>query len=266
MFGLAARPAIKLNSWDKAPDSPPLHPRLRRVRRAADASRAGADAETLEAVRADWQARLTRVQARAEAMLAGRGPHARGPPIVAGPTFALKVYRAADRPEPTHRARRLRSRVRQGKEDPAPAGRTSGPCLGAAPRRRAGLAARRQRRREPVAAAPDRRAAGRAARPGVLVTSGTRTSAELLAQRLPERRLHQYVPIDAPGRGPAVHSTTGARTSASSSRASFGRTCCWPPRRGGVRHGAAVGQAVGRQLRAGRRLPRRRGRCWAAST
>ena len=33
----------------------------------------------------------------------------------------------------------------------------------------------------------------------VLVTSGTRTSAELLARRLPAGVLHQYAPIDAPG-------------------------------------------------------------------
>jgi 3-deoxy-D-manno-octulosonic-acid transferase len=33
----------------------------------------------------------------------------------------------------------------------------------------------------------------------VLVTSGTRTSAELLGRRLPEGVIHQYAPIDAPG-------------------------------------------------------------------
>ena len=33
----------------------------------------------------------------------------------------------------------------------------------------------------------------------ILVTSGTRTSAELLAQRLPEGVIHQYAPIDGPG-------------------------------------------------------------------
>jgi len=33
----------------------------------------------------------------------------------------------------------------------------------------------------------------------LLVTSGTRTSAELLARRLPEGVIHQYAPVDAPG-------------------------------------------------------------------
>ncbi len=39
------------------------------------------------------------------------------------------------------------------------------------------------------------------ARPGLtlLLTSGTRTSAELLAKRLPPGAIHQYAPIDAPG-------------------------------------------------------------------
>ncbi|WP_374656623.1 3-deoxy-D-manno-octulosonic acid transferase [Phenylobacterium sp.] len=39
------------------------------------------------------------------------------------------------------------------------------------------------------------------AKPGrtLLVTSGTRTSAELLAKRLPAGAIHQYAPIDAPG-------------------------------------------------------------------
>ncbi|WP_454718734.1 3-deoxy-D-manno-octulosonic acid transferase [Caulobacter segnis] len=41
----------------------------------------------------------------------------------------------------------------------------------------------------------------RAERPevGVLVTSGTTTSAALLAKRLPAGAIHQYVPVDAPG-------------------------------------------------------------------
>lgn len=41
----------------------------------------------------------------------------------------------------------------------------------------------------------------RARRPdlGLLVTSGTRTSAELLARRLPSGVRHQYVPVDTPG-------------------------------------------------------------------
>ena len=41
----------------------------------------------------------------------------------------------------------------------------------------------------------------RAERPGlaILVTTGTRTAAELLGQRLPAGAIHQYAPIDTPG-------------------------------------------------------------------
>src|SRR5579862_2382079 len=41
----------------------------------------------------------------------------------------------------------------------------------------------------------------RAGRPGlnVLVTSGTVTSAEVLAKRLPAGVIHQFAPVDAPG-------------------------------------------------------------------
>ena len=69
LFGLAARPTLTLKSWDKTRiplpfsrgcvvfEGPLIIPR-------------GADAETIEAARLDWQTRLTTVQARAEAMLA----------------------------------------------------------------------------------------------------------------------------------------------------------------------------------------------------
>ena len=72
LFGLAATPAIQLNSWDKGRiplpftrgcvvfDGPHMAPR-------------DADAATQEALRADWQARLVAAQARAEDILAGRG-------------------------------------------------------------------------------------------------------------------------------------------------------------------------------------------------
>ena len=70
LFGLASTPAIQLGGWDEgrlpAPfsrgcvvfDGPLFVPR-------------DADAETREAIRADWQARLIAAQKRAEAILAG---------------------------------------------------------------------------------------------------------------------------------------------------------------------------------------------------
>ena len=69
LFGLAASPVVTLKSWDKTQiplpfsrgcvvfEGPLIIPR-------------GADAETIEAARLDWQTRLCAVQARAEALLA----------------------------------------------------------------------------------------------------------------------------------------------------------------------------------------------------
>ncbi len=72
LFGLAARPAIQLGSWDAARAPLPFSRGcvvfdgpLRAPRDLDDAGR--------EAVRADWQARLIAAQLKAEAILAGEG-------------------------------------------------------------------------------------------------------------------------------------------------------------------------------------------------
>jgi lysophospholipid acyltransferase (LPLAT)-like uncharacterized protein len=69
LFGLAARPTVTLKSWDKTQIPLPFG-RGCVVFEGPLVIPAGADAESIEAARLDWQTRLTTVQARAEAMLA----------------------------------------------------------------------------------------------------------------------------------------------------------------------------------------------------
>jgi 3-deoxy-D-manno-octulosonic-acid transferase len=88
----------------------------------------------------------------------------------------------------------------------------------------------------------------------VLVTSGTRTSAELLARRLPEGVIHQYAPVDAPA---------AARRFAAHWRpdlAIFVESELWPnllfaARAGGARLALLSARLSGASMRAWDRLP-----------
>lgn len=68
LFGLAARPAIRLKSWDRTCLPTPFS-RGCAVFVGPLFAPPDADAQALEALRADWQARLRDAQARAEAAL-----------------------------------------------------------------------------------------------------------------------------------------------------------------------------------------------------
>jgi lysophospholipid acyltransferase (LPLAT)-like uncharacterized protein len=70
IMSLAASPAMTLASWDKARIPLPFA-RGQVVLEGPLRLPADADAESLEAVRADWEARMRQGQARAEALLAG---------------------------------------------------------------------------------------------------------------------------------------------------------------------------------------------------
>jgi 3-deoxy-D-manno-octulosonic-acid transferase len=112
--------------------------------------------------------------------------------------FALSVYRAATRALAPFAKGWLASRARSGKEDPerlgerfgqTSAARPNGPLVwlhgasvGESLMLLAVLEAIRRER-------PDLR---------FLVTTGTVTSAELMAQRLPDSAVHQYAPLDTP--------------------------------------------------------------------
>ena len=98
---------------------------------------------------------------------------------------------------PASRAACLERRRAEGKEDAGRLGERMGEASLARPGGPARLVPRRQRRRGRLAprdAAPAAPRRGR--RSDCLVTTGTVTSAQFLADRLPENCLHQYAPVD----------------------------------------------------------------------
>jgi 3-deoxy-D-manno-octulosonic-acid transferase len=113
--------------------------------------------------------------------------------------FPLALYAAATGLLTPFTPALLRARAREGKEDPARLGER----LGRAGRPRPegplvwlhGVSVGETQSLIPLIAAL------RAARPGlgILVTSGTVTSAEVLAGRLPADVVHQFAPVDSPG-------------------------------------------------------------------
>jgi lysophospholipid acyltransferase (LPLAT)-like uncharacterized protein len=69
VFGVAAKPTLTLNSWDKTQIPLPFGRGYAVFDGGFKVAR-GLDPAAMEAIRADWEARLRSVQARADAMLA----------------------------------------------------------------------------------------------------------------------------------------------------------------------------------------------------
>ena len=209
----AASPAIRLDSWDRDVLPLPVRPRRHGL---GQRPVYPAKATTWQDLARPGRDRLTAVEARADA-LAGL-ERLRPSPLRALSPATRPLEPLAPRPAAT-RARK------RGKEDPARRRRT--------PRRHRPRPARRRRWSGCTASASARAcrccrwsSAFATARPDltVLVTSGTVTSADLLARRLPPGVIHQYAPGRRARRRARASSTTGGRTWPCSSRASCGRT------------------------------------------
>jgi len=113
--------------------------------------------------------------------------------------FSLRAYHAAAGLGAPLARPLLEARARRGKEDPARLGERLGHA--SAPRPDGGLVwLHAVSVGESVSLLPLVGALA-AERPdlALLVTSGTRASAEILARRLPPSALHQYAPVDTPG-------------------------------------------------------------------
>jgi 3-deoxy-D-manno-octulosonic-acid transferase len=188
-LGLAAAPALTLNTWDGA--RIPL-PFARAVLVTAGPFRAPVrmDASSLEAARLAWQDAMNAAQGRAEAILVAG---------TARRTLGLHLYALAGRLVAPLASVWLRRGVARGKEDPIRWREKLGvPSAPRPPGRLVwlhGVSVGESLALLPLAQAVIRE------RPGtsLLVTSATRASAASLGPRLPPAAVHQFAPLDTPG-------------------------------------------------------------------
>ena len=180
--GMAAHPCIRLRSWDRQVIPLPFG---RGAIAYAEPQFAARQADA-KALTVEWQGRLRAVTARAEAM-------------ATGDPFSLKLYRLGTRIIQPFAPALLRARARKAKEMPGRIGERMGIASHARPEGKlAWLHAASVGESLSLLPLID---ALRTGHPelSLLVTSGTVTSAELLALRLPRGVIHQFVPVDTPG-------------------------------------------------------------------
>jgi len=193
LVGLAARPSIPLRSWDGG-ELPLPFARGRLVVDGPLAAPSSGDAAGLERLRADWQGRMTQAQIRAETEDDGRD----GGPPRGNLALGLSLYRLATRMVSPLAPALLALRALSGREDKERRGERLGRASRGRPVGRLvwlhGASVG-----ETLSLLPLIEAIAQAApEQALLVTSGTRTSANLLASRLPSGIIHQYAPMDTP--------------------------------------------------------------------
>ena len=149
-----------------------------------------ASPEAQEALRLEWTDRLNAAQTRAEG-IPGRNPRLTRP-------ASLALYGLATRLIEPFAPALLQRRLARGKEDPARLGERLGHA--GRPRPEGVLVWLHGASVGETLSLVSLVEALAAARPDIviLVTSGTRTSAALMAERLPAGVIHQYLPVDGP--------------------------------------------------------------------
>jgi len=188
-LGLAAAPALALNTWDSA--RIPL-PFARAVLVVAGPFHAPVrmDEAALEAARSAWQNAMNAAQGRAEAILAAGTARRR--------TLGLHLYALAGRLFAPLASVWLRRRKGQGKEDPIRWREKLGVASAPRPPGRLvwlhGVSVGESLALLPLAQKVMQERPGT----GLLVTSATRASAAFLEPRLPAGALHQFAPLDTP--------------------------------------------------------------------
>ncbi len=186
LMGLAATPSLAMGSWDDGRLPLPFG-RAALVLEGPLPPPKTRDADGLERIRTDWEARMRAIQTRAEALIAADAR-----------PLALDLYARATGGLAPLAPLILRARARRGKEDAVRLDERLGRASRPRPEGRIvwlhGVSVGESVSLLPLA----ERFASERSDWTVLITSGTAVSAEVLSGRLPSGAIHQYAPVDTP--------------------------------------------------------------------